>query len=71
MTSKAWPGDTFAKAAFNAGEGRVTSAQHRAKRAGLDPAIYENIQKYLPESTREYVTRVMQFREGFKGQFVC
>lgn len=57
--------EKLAVAAFNAGEGRVASAQERAKAAGLDPSHYDQIQHYLPETTRDYVARVMEA----KGQF--
>lgn len=51
--------EKFAVAAFNAGEGRVASAQGRSHRAGKDPAHYEHVAPFLPRSTREYVTRVL------------
>lgn len=50
--------EKLALAAFNAGEGRVASAQQRARERGLDPAHYEQVAPYLPESTRKYVERV-------------
>lgn len=50
--------EKLAVAAYNAGEGRVASAQDRAKRAGADPSLYEAIAQYLPESTQKYVERV-------------
>lgn len=61
--------EKLAVAAFNAGEGRVTSAQERAERAGKNPAEYEHVEKYLPETTQEYVSRVMEFKEALKGEF--
>lgn len=57
--------EKLAVAAFNAGEGRVAWAQGRAARAGFNPSYYEQVKPYLPESTRQYVERVMQR----KGQF--
>ena len=57
--------EKLAVAAFNAGEGRVASAQARAKVAGQNPGIYEEVEQYLPKTTQEYVAKVMQF----KGQF--
>lgn len=54
--------EKLAVAAYNAGEGRVASAQQRANRAGKDPSIYENVEAYLPETTREYVKRVLSTR---------
>jgi soluble lytic murein transglycosylase-like protein len=60
--------EKLALAAFNAGEGRVASAQHRARRDGKNPAQYEAIQDYLPESTREYVTKVLDSKARFGGE---
>lgn len=62
--------EKLAVAAFNAGEGRVASAQHRAKREGLDPTRYEQIERYLPESTREYVSRVTRSKDGFGAPLI-
>ena len=57
--------ERLAVAAFNAGEGRVASAQHRAQRAGKDPAHYDNVAPFLPASTREYVSRVVSSKKLF------
>jgi len=57
--------EKLAVAAFNAGEGRVASAQARSARAGLDPSVYANVERYLPESTRTYVNRVAEFKTRF------
>lgn len=62
--------EKLAVAAFNAGEGRVASAQRRAEKAGLDPSAYENVEPYLPENTREYVQRVMRQKRDFEMTFV-
>ncbi len=51
--------EKFAVAAFNAGEGRVASAQGRSQKAGKDPSHYEHVAPFLPRTTREYVTRVL------------
>jgi len=59
--------EKLAVAAFNAGEGRVTSAQARAVRAGKDASQYADVQAYLPESTQQYVTRVMALRDRFSA----
>lgn len=53
----------FAVAAFNAGEGRVAQAQKRAAAAGLDPSSFDDIRKFLPQSTRAYVDRVSNYAE--------
>jgi soluble lytic murein transglycosylase-like protein len=57
--------EKLAVAAFNAGEGRVVAAQERASRAGKDPAQFEQVEPYLPETTQTYVARVSQFRDRF------
>jgi len=51
----------FAVAAYNAGEGRVASAQRRAAELRRDPRRYEHIRPFLPDSTRRYVDRVMRY----------
>lgn len=57
--------EKLAVAAFNAGEGRVASAQARAERAGKDPTTYEHVSQYLPQSTQQYVERVMSSKKLF------
>ena len=59
--------EKLAVAAFNAGEGRVASAQERAIRDGKDPSKYESVETYLPESTRDYVKKVLAARPQFEG----
>jgi membrane-bound lytic murein transglycosylase MltF len=54
----------FAVAAFNAGEGRVASAQRRAESAGGDPTRYAHVRPYLPSITRGYVDRVIRYSGG-------
>lgn len=54
--------EKLAVAAFNAGEGSVARAQHKAKALGLDPTRYDAVQRFLPASTREYVTRVSNLK---------
>lgn len=61
--------EKLAVAAYNAGEGRVASAQERARRAGADPSAYENVESYLPEITQKYVKRVANYREQFSAPF--
>ncbi len=60
--------EKLAVAAYNAGEGRVASAQERAAREGKNPSLYEDIEMYLPESTREYVKRVMADKASYEGE---
>lgn len=57
--------EQLAVAAFNAGEGRVASAQLRTEQAGKDPAYYDNVAPFLPRSTREYVARVVRGKRLF------
>ena len=57
--------EKLAVAAFNAGEGRVASAQQRALQAGKDPSQYDHIEDYLPESTQQYVSRVLEAKAQF------
>lgn len=57
--------EKFAVASFNAGEGRVASAQHRSEKAGRDPGHYDQVAPFLPRSTREYVARVLQGKKLF------
>jgi len=61
--------EKLAVAAFNAGQGRVASAQQRAGRDGKNPADFSNIETYLPQSTQEYVRRVMAQRDQFEARF--
>ncbi len=58
--------EKFAVAAFNAGEGRVASAQERAGKAGFNPAVFEQVREYLPDSTREYVDRVFNNKSEYE-----
>ncbi|MFM1846734.1 MAG: hypothetical protein RL417_208 [Pseudomonadota bacterium] len=60
--------EKLAVAAFNAGEGRVAAAQERAKKAGLNPALYLDVEGYLPKSTQEYVGKVMQLKTTFEPE---
>lgn len=56
--------EKLAVAAFNAGEGNVALAQHRAQELGKDPTKFESIEPYLPATTRAYVTRVTELRNA-------
>jgi hypothetical protein len=51
----------FAIAAYNAGEGRVAVAQHRAAQLGKNPARYADVRSLLPPITRRYVDQVIAF----------
>jgi hypothetical protein len=60
--------EKFAVAAFNAGEGRVASAQERAKKIGKNPSDYNAVETFLPATTQEYVARVLKFKAGYEGE---
>jgi soluble lytic murein transglycosylase-like protein len=57
--------EKLAVAAFNAGEGRVASAQMRCEKVGKDPGYYEQVAPFLPRSTREYVGKVVGGKKLF------
>lgn len=57
--------EKLAVAAFNAGEGRVASAQKRALGQGRNPADYSEVVPFLPRSTRSYVEKVISGKENF------
>ncbi|MGI6681389.1 MAG: lytic transglycosylase domain-containing protein [Bdellovibrionota bacterium] len=57
--------EKFAIAAFNAGQGRVASAQEKALRDGKDPRVFENVYEYLPNITKDYVRKVLATRDEF------
>lgn len=59
--------EKLAVAAYNAGEGRVASAQARALKSGDDPSEYEAVEPYLPESTQKYVADVIQKRSLYSS----
>lgn len=61
--------EKLAVAAYNAGEGTVVAAQQRAAAAGEDPGTYRAIEKYLPETTRDYVRKVASYRLALAGDF--
>jgi hypothetical protein len=60
--------EKLAVAAFNAGEGRVASAQARAAQAGKNAGEWEHVAPYLPDSTQQYVQRVMELKSRMEGQ---
>ncbi len=62
--------EKLAVAAFNAGEGRVASAQQRAAKDGKDPSQYEQIEAYLPDTTQEYVRKIMAAKPRYEARFV-
>lgn len=62
--------EKLAVAAFNAGEGRVAAAQERALKAMKDAALYEDVEMYLPESTQEYVRKVLAAKARLEERFI-
>lgn len=56
----------IALAAFNAGEGRLASAQARALREQLNPGDYDDVKLFIPSSTRRYVESVLKQEEEFQ-----
>lgn len=60
--------EKLALAAFNAGEGRVASAQARTKEGGGNPSQYDSVESYLPESTQKYVRDVFSLKSQFSAQ---
>lgn len=62
--------EKLAVAAFNAGEGRVAFAQQQAEKAGKSAGDYSAVAPYLPESTQEYVERVIQNKARLQSRFV-
>lgn len=57
--------EKLAVAAYNAGEGNVARAQAKALQNGLDPGVFNNIKKFLPEITKSYVDKVGSLRLEF------
>lgn len=58
--------EKLAIAAFNAGEGRVAWAQKQAKRQGEDPGHFASVKQFLPDTTRNYVDKVIASRQRQK-----
>jgi membrane-bound lytic murein transglycosylase MltF len=54
----------FAIAAYNAGEGRVATAQRQARAAGVDPRRFDDVRPFLPPVTQRYVGRVLEYAGG-------
>jgi membrane-bound lytic murein transglycosylase MltF len=63
--------EKLAIAAFNAGEGRVAWAQKQAKRQGEDPGYFASVKPFLPDTTRNYVDKVVSSRQRQKNTNVA
>jgi hypothetical protein len=63
--------EKLAIAAFNAGEGRVAWAQKQAKRQGEDPGHFASVRPFLPDTTRNYVDKVVSSRQRQKNTNVA
>lgn len=59
--------EKLAVAAYNAGEGRVSSAQAAAMKDGFNPGDYYHVAPYLPETTQQYVSKVDDIRARYSG----
>ena len=64
----------FVLGAFNAGEGRIAGAQRLAEKAGKDPRLWSDVQKFIglagadkdkERETREYVEKVLGYEAVF------
>lgn len=59
-TTSSTEAEKFAVAAFNTGIGNVARAQKRAQTAGLNPAAYDQVKRFLPDITKRYVEKVIK-----------
>ena len=55
----------FVLGAFNAGEGRIASAQRLAEKAGQDPQSWSDVAEYLANETGRYVERISLYELEF------
>ena len=67
----------FVLGAYNAGEGRIASAQALAKNAGKDPRVWAEVKKFLEEAgasedtaneARQYVEKVLSYEAEFASK---
>jgi len=52
-------GRKFALAAYNAGPTTLAKAQARAKKRGLSPGKFSDVERFLPKETRNYIPLVL------------
>lgn len=55
----------FVLGAFNAGEGSIVKAQRLAQRAGKNPQLWSDVEKYLTDETRRYISKVLPYENEF------
>ena len=55
----------FVLGAFNAGQRRLASAQHLAEKAGENPRLWSDVEKYLTDETRHYIPKVLSYEDEF------
>ncbi len=55
----------FVLGAFNAGEGSIANAQRLAQRAGKNPQLWSDVEKYLTDETRQYILKVLPYEDEF------
>lgn len=55
----------FVLGAFNAGEGSIVKAQHLAEKAGKNPQLWSDVEKYLTDETRQYIPKVLPYEDEF------
>jgi membrane-bound lytic murein transglycosylase MltF len=57
--------EKFVLGAFNAGEGNVAKAQHSVEKAGKNPQLWADVEKYLTDETRQYILKVLAYQGEF------
>ena len=55
----------FVLGAFNAGEGSIAKAQRLAQRAGKNPQLWSDVEKYLTAETKRYIPEVLSYQDEF------
>jgi membrane-bound lytic murein transglycosylase MltF len=57
--------EKFILGAFNAGEGNVAKAQASAEKAGKNPQLWADVEKYLADETKQYILKVLSYQTEF------
>lgn len=55
----------FVLGAFNAGEGNIAKAQRLAEKAGKNPQLWSDVQKYVSDETQQYIPKVLPYENEF------